>query len=130
MPKNAQESSSGPGEKDQGLAVGIDAIQARYGWRDEEVLALPYARFIEVLDVIREARGQEQEEQMQMGSFIAWQIYASTPRPKGSKGPIGFRSWLQKLHLLPANKTSTEQARAQAIRAVDKVRKAFNRGSR
>lgn len=50
----------------------VDLIQHRYGWTDEVVFSLPYARFLDICDVVIEARKEEDTESYRKAAFTAY----------------------------------------------------------
>lgn len=50
----------------------MDLIQARYGWTDNVVFALPYSRFSQLMDLLIEQKETEAREQYILQAFGAW----------------------------------------------------------
>ena len=49
-------------------------IQERYGWTDEIILDLPYARFIQIVETIGAAKTQQYEEQLKQQAHLGFQM--------------------------------------------------------
>lgn len=93
-------------------------IQSRYGWTDDQVWNLPYARFFEIIETIAEQKKLEYEEQMTNSAFIGWQ-YVSTQQEK----PLSFGKYLKKLGI-QKQKVDTKK---ESQRIIEKVEKALGR---
>ena len=69
----------------------VDAIQHRYGWTDEEVCRLPYARFRRIGRLIARSNREEARERLRDGAWIAFQM--------GAGGEMTFGEYLDKMGL-------------------------------
>ncbi len=89
-------------------------MQARYGWTDEYVVGMPYARFVQVSRVLTEALQEEQDEQYKLAAYIGWQDYYTQMMVWGKRGqPVkSFKQWLidQGLHE-PERRLTEEEER-------------------
>jgi len=54
---------------------------------------LPYARFVQIVETIGEARQDEHEQRLRELSFVGWQRYLLTPT-NDRKGKMAFAQWL------------------------------------
>lgn len=107
-------SRSEDGGNRRGFAEAVDLIQSRYGWTDQEVLDLPYARFREILEVVVDAVGQEKRDRMVEAAFIGWQGYLGWPKAKGRQ-PMQFRRWLSQMGLEDKPEPPSEAERTRTI---------------
>lgn len=89
-------------------------IQSRYGWTDDQVLSLPYARFREILDIVIKAREREQRDRMVEAAFVGWQGYLGWPKGKG-KQPMTFQKWLSSMGLVDRQKAPSAVERERTI---------------
>lgn len=100
------------------------------GWSDDDLLDIPYARFLQATRVAAEAAGRENETAMKVAAFVGWQNAGSFGALK--KG-TDFGRYLRSLGLGDkrrggSTKLSREQREreiAEARAAVAKVNKAF-----
>ena len=96
------------GQQNQGsLDETFDIVQARYGWSDEYILDLPYARFQDLIKTVQKARSSEADEQLQIAAFIGWQYHISTT-PKS----MSLKKWLARMGI---GKKDTEPATLQEV---------------
>ena len=72
----------------------VDRIQARYGWTDAEVIALPIDRFRSVVAVVAAAHEQDERQRLIDGAFVGWQILAALGADVGT-----FNAYLSRLGL-------------------------------
>lgn len=54
--------------------VAIDRISRRYGYTDEHVLSIPYARFKELSQLTAELEQEEVKMQFKQHSLVAWKV--------------------------------------------------------
>jgi hypothetical protein len=104
---------------------------SRYGWGWQELLhGIPYADIIAQV----EASADETRERWMRAAFIGWQVYLTTPLPRG-KRHLSFMQWLAALGLHDERRprmTLHERAREKQ-RAEENVRRvieAFRRPER
>lgn len=100
-------------------------IQARYGWTDQQILDLPYARLMELAEVTSRKLVEEQRQRHRELAFLGWQFHASQPGVK----PMRLGEWLEMLGLnedrIEHEKITAHDAiqRAQRIVAMDTRRR-------
>lgn len=54
--------------------VAIDRISRRYGYSDEHVMSIPYARFKELSQLTAELEQEEVKMQFKQHSLVAWKV--------------------------------------------------------
>jgi len=106
------------------LAETIELIQSRYGWSDEYILSLPYARFIQIAMLIAEAKTRESKERMVDAAFIAWLL-----NPKGHKK---FKDYLKSIKMLDFKSKvqvngDLKQIKDEAIKKANEVLEKFRK---
>ncbi|GEM88185.1 hypothetical protein [Meiothermus granaticius] len=99
-------------------------IQARYGWTDAEILALPYSRFAQLARVVMEAKAREVRLADRRAAFIGWQIAGAL----GASSSFG--EYLEALGLagdpIEADvEMSPEEIQAEKERAFENARRAL-----
>ena len=89
----------------------IDRLQHRYGWTDEQILRLPYARFRQLAQVAAE---QEAKEQRRLMQTLAVHAYLVNPPMDGDR-PWPLRRYLRELGLDDPEPPMTEDERRKAV---------------
>lgn len=56
------------------MLVNIDRIQRRYGYNDEYILEIPFARFKEISKLAAELEAEEIKMQFKQHSLVAWKV--------------------------------------------------------
>lgn len=114
------------------LARILDLIYARYGWTEEYVEKIPYARFSQIVRVIVESRQSEWLDSWRKPAFLGWLGYCMQPMPKGSS-KMPLEKWYNSFGLGDKRVISSkevESTRKKAVGAVDKLRAALSRPKR
>ena len=108
------------------LAFFIDEIEARYGWSDEYVYSLPYARFLEILELIFDKKKDEENKNYVQSAFIGWQ-YIMTQTTQN----LPFQKYLEKLGLLRKTKEQKmlekKKAKKESEEIIKKIKEAFEK---
>ena len=89
----------------------LDRLQRRYGWTDEQILRLPYARFRQLARVAAE---QEAKEQRRFLQALAVQAYLVNPPVEGDQ-PWTLKRYLRELGLYDPEPPMTEEQRRRAV---------------
>ena len=114
------------------LARILDLIYVRYGWTEEHVEKIPYARFSQLVRVIAESRQVEWLDSWRKPAFLGWLGYCMQPMAKGSS-KLTLEKWYNSFGLgdkrVISNK-EVESTRKKAVGAVDKLRAALSRPKR
>lgn len=66
-------------------------MQVRYGWTDEIIHGLLFARFVQLVQLSADARNREVKERLILASYIGWQM--------GAGGKKTFQQYLAKMGL-------------------------------
>lgn len=104
------------------LADGFDVIQARYGWTDDVILSMPYARFREVLSTASKAHAREVREQYAQAAFVGWQFYTVMG---GKDAKLTFGKWLSIFKLSDPKKVDRIADESRARMNAASVMEAF-----
>jgi hypothetical protein len=105
-------------------------LQARYGWTDADILAMPFLRFQQASRIAAEQTLNEHRRQMEANAFLGWQQYLCNPFRDGK--PMEFAEYRESLGLgredgkqsLPDVDAKTAIARAEKILAKARKHKA------
>ena len=113
-----------------GLAEFFDSIQSRYGWTDDYILSLPYARFIEIAEISGKEIQKEKRERMEEVLLVGYQFYLTQPRiNEKKKQKISWKKWKESFGL--KDEALNEEERQAEIRrayeSAEAVKKAFRR---
>lgn len=84
---------------DLDLDDGLDLVQARYGWTDDEVEALRPARLIAAVDMCQRRQDEAERQQMQLAAFIGWQVAQPVEKVGDGHRRIGLDEYLKRLGL-------------------------------
>lgn len=71
-------------------------IQQRYGFTDDYILSLPYARFMDMVETISKIKGEEIREKYRQAAFAA---YLSGAGNSEEGGDTSFNGFLDKIGL-------------------------------
>lgn len=109
----------------------IHEIQACYGWHDEYILQMPYARLVQIARTIGEAKADEVRDEYQRAAYIGWQNYLTQMMVwGGKKKPKDFKQWLVSMKLAAPDKPLTpeeeQQIQEQAIQDAEEILKQFS----
>lgn len=123
----------------------MDAIQSRYGWTDQQVLALPAFRFFHIKRLVERAQVEEQRNKLREQSYGAWQINNLIRQVVGEK-PVSFIEHIEVLGLLTKEdrihieqlkkvqheqqKKEAEKAQKNVERILDLDKERFNRNKK
>lgn len=109
-------------------------VQSRYGWQDDVILNLPYARFMDIVETISEMREREQTEEYRKVAFGAYLRGSG----QSEEEEVTFQMYLDRLQLSDdaiAEKKAEEDIDAseltkeEAIAKAESILKGFNWGS-
>lgn len=99
----------------------VDLIQHRYGWTDEVVFSLPYARFLDIFEMLLELKREESLEQYRLSAFTA---YLLRQQDDGS-----FQDFVETLGIgrqqtsPQANRSTKEESLSKAYEILNKFNK-------
>lgn len=100
----------------------------RYGWTDEYILSLPFARLKQIIYIIGEARADEQKTSLQRASFTAWLVLSgfgmnvSFSEYLGNLGLGGDEGTESRDSLVDTNNITKDEALAIADKVVQHFR--------
>ncbi len=86
----------------------MDLIQARYGWTDDIVFALPYTRFSQLQKLLYEKYEEEGREKYRLQAFSAWL--------QGAGQKKTFGQFLKHLKLQPKTAKKEEMSKEDSKR--------------
>ena len=98
----------------------LDFIQKRYGLRDEEIIELPYARFVQILRVGRTEETAEKKERMREQAFLGWIIYRLQP---SEKPKLSYKEWLENFGLSEKRERieNIEELKKRALKVAEDI---------
>jgi hypothetical protein len=118
--------------EDDWLASSLDLISERYGWTEEEISKLPYARFAQILRIVAEAKRDEWRDSWRKPAFLGWLNYLLVPTSKGSH-KLGLEKWYTSFGLgeeVVISVKEVESVRKKALGVIDRLRATLSRRSR
>lgn len=74
-------------------------LQSRYGWSDEYILSLPYARYCQLVDTVINLRKDEEKLRDVRSAKEAWLTYVTRPRHSEKEKRMNLEKWLRVLNL-------------------------------
>jgi hypothetical protein len=91
-------------------------------------MSLPYTRFLQIINVIGEAKQREQMDILRAQSFLGWQIYVLLSGfGGGNSQPHSYQKWLEIVGLeKPAPKMTAEQEKAFESHILEKFQNLLN----
>lgn len=105
-------------------------IQARYGWTDPQLYAIPAARFLRIVDIVQASLIREAKDKMIVEAFGSWQVIEAIKGLFGGKQSKGqkFNDYLKGMKLddkppkTPKNKEATKAKAAAALLIAENIR--------
>lgn len=86
-----------PEAREEGVNRAFDLIQHRYGFTDEQILKLPYARFMDVVQIATKVRQEEVKQGYKEAAFQAY-LQGGGQTEEGQE-PLSFQQYLVKIGL-------------------------------
>lgn len=93
----------------------VDLIQHRYGWTDEVVFSLPYARFHDICELVMKLNKEENMERYRLSAYTAYLL--KTPEN------TSFGSYLESLGL--GYEEESEKAKLKKVSKEHSINKAY-----
>lgn len=90
----------------------VDLIQHRYGWTDEVVFSLPYARFLDIQEVVVEQTNEDKIEGYRRAAYTSYLL-------SGLEG-VSFKDYLESLGI-GENQNHSQDKQVTAKEAVNKA---------
>lgn len=98
----------------------VDLIQHRYGWTDEVVFNLPYARFLDICEVVVEQTHEDRTQQFRYAAFTSFLV-------SGLKD-TSFDQYIESLGLSPKSNAPKKVVKAEdALAKANEILAKFNK---
>jgi hypothetical protein len=100
-------------------------ISARYGWTDAEIRQIPYARLLQMVQVVSRRIAESEQRTWRQAAFVGWQFRCTQPIGKGKRYPT-FKRYCRDMGLGdPRTDIDILTTKKKATEMMQRAQKAF-----
>lgn len=105
----------------------VDLVQSRYGWTDQEILSIPYARLLQHFELAHEGHQEALKEKYRQVAFHVWLENADKDSPNFNEYLAGL-GLSDDIMAQSTSKRDMDVTKEEALKKAEEVMRMFQTG--